>query len=222
MQNKANKKLYAFIAIVLAISLLALYGLKQEISVSALKSHTQSFGYLAPAVYILIFTLIPLTLIPNSLVAISGGALFGVYCGTFYTVIGAVFGATLSFVLSRYFGKNIAEKHFKNKAQWINEHAEKSGFMIVFLLRLIPVVPFDAISYGAGLSRIRYFDFAGATSLGILPGVLVYSNIGDKSVDIHSADFLLSVAILLALVALSHALKKHYALKDIQKISTTT
>lgn len=222
MQNSAKIKLIVFIAIVLAISLLALYGLERDISISELKNFTRSFGHAAPAVYILIFTLVPLTPIPNSLLAISGGALFGVYYGALYTVIGAVFGATLSFGLSRYFGKNIAENLIKNKARWINDQAERSGFTLIVLLRLIPLVPFDAISYGAGLSRIRYFDFASATILGIIPGVLVYSNIGDKSSSIQSAEFCGALAILAALIAVSHILKNKYTLKDIQKIRITT
>ena len=222
MQNSTKIKMIVFIAMFFAISMLALYGLERDISISELKNFTQSFGHAAPAMYILIFTLIPLTLIPNSLVAISGGALFGVCYGALYTVIGAVLGATLSFGLSRYFGKNIAENIINNKARWINDQAEQSGFTLIFLLRLIPLVPFDAISYGAGLSRIRYFDFASATILGIIPGVLAYSNIGDKSINIFSADFWLSLAILIALVAVSQILKKQYTLKDIQKISTTT
>ena len=94
--------------------------------------------------------------------------------------------------------------------------------MIVFLLRLIPLIPFDAISYGAGLSKIRYMDFLGATCIGILPGVLVYSNIGDKSLDIYSADFYLSLAILALLVAVSHYAKKRYTLKEVQKASITS
>ena len=98
MHHQAKTKLFAFMATVLALSLLAVFALDQEITVGTLKEYTQSFGAFAPLIYVLIFTLVPLTLIPNSLLAISGGALFGLYYGSLYTLIGAAFGATLSFV----------------------------------------------------------------------------------------------------------------------------
>ena len=215
-------RLVIFLAILAVASYLAFDGSAAGIGLAKIKGYIRSFGYFAPLVYILIFTLVPLTVIPNSLLAISGGALFGIYYGTLYTIIGALSGATIAFALSRYLGKSIAEKLIKQKADWLNEHAEKNGFMIVFLLRLIPLIPFDAISYGAGLSKIRYMDFLGATCIGILPGVLVYSNIGDKSLDIYSADFYLSLAILALLVAVSHYAKKRYTLKEVQKASITS
>ena len=215
-------KLVIFLAVLALASYLAVDGSTAGIGLASIKGYIQSFGFCAPLVYILIFSLVPLTIIPNSLLAISGGALFGIYYGTLYTVIGALSGATLAFAISRYLGKSIAEKLIKQKADWLNEHAEKNGFMIVFLLRLIPLIPFDAISYGAGLSKIRYMDFLGATCIGILPGVLVYSNIGDKSLDIYSADFYLSLAILALLVAVSHYAKKRYTLKEVQKAGITS
>ena len=222
MQKTAKTKLCGFAATVLAISLLAIYGLQHEITIAALKDYTQSFGNFAPAIYILIFTLVPLTLIPNSLVAIAGGALFGFAYGALYTVIGAICGATLSFGLARYFGKTLAEKLIRNKVQWLSNHAEQNGFLIVLLLRLIPIVPFDAISYGAGLSRIHYRNFLSATCIGILPGVFVYSNIGYQANNIHSQAFCFSIVILVALIALSHFLKKRYSLASIQKLGVTS
>ena len=218
MHHQAKTKLCIFMATVLALSLLAFFAFEHEITVGTLKEYTQSFGSFAPIIYILIFTLVPLTLIPTSLIAISGGALFGLYYGSLYTLIGAAFGATLSFGLSRYFGKTLAEKLISNKAQCFSEHAEKNGFLFVFLLRLIPFVPFDVISYGAGLSRIRYIDFLCATCIGILPGVVAYSNIGDKSSDIHSIEFYTSITILIALIAVSRTLKKLCSLKRLQEL----
>ena len=134
-------RLVIFLAILAVASYLAFDGSAAGIGLAKIKGYIRSFGYFAPLVYILIFTLVPLTVIPNSLLAISGGALFGIYYGTLYTIIGALSGATIAFALSRYLGKSIAEKFIRHKADWLNGHAEKNGFMIVFLLRLIPLIP---------------------------------------------------------------------------------
>ena len=47
-------------------------------------------------------------------------------------------------------------------------------------LDLIPLFPFDIISYAAGFSGVKFKDFALATILGIIPGIFVFINIGDK------------------------------------------
>ncbi len=214
-------RLTLLLTVVSAIGYFALSGISANVSLAELKNYIQSFGPLAPAIYILVFTLVPLTLIPNSLVAIAGGTLFGIYYGTLYTILGALFGASLSFALSRSLGRTAIEKLLKNKAIWLAKCTGQQGFAVVFMLRLIPIIPFDAISYAAGLSKIRYPDFIAATALGIVPGVLVYTNLGDKSVELFSPDFWLALVILALLVAVSSIIKRRYPLENIQRISRT-
>jgi len=214
-----NIRIIVLIITISVICLLAFNGITTRISLSEIKDYIRSFGPLAPGIYMLMLTLVPLTLIPNSLIAISGGAIFGIYYGTLYTTLGALFGATLAFSISRYFGKDLTEKLVRQKAEWFDGKDGKNGFMIIFLLRLIPIVPFDVISYGAGLSKIYYVAFLSATLLGIVPGVIVYSNIGDKASNVLSVEFWLAVGMLAALVLLSHLLKKKFTLKKIQKAS---
>ena len=213
-------KIMVLIATITFIIYLAFNGIVANITLNEIKDYIRSFGPLAPTIYILILTLIPLTLIPNSLIVISGGALFGIYYGTLYTIIGALFAATLAFSISRYFGSGVTEKLIKNKTEWFDSNAAKGGFIIIFLLRLIPIIPFDIISYGAGLSKIKYSEFISATLLGIIPGVLIYSNIGDKAVNVLSPKFWLAVGLLITLVLVSNLLKNKFTLKRIQDTST--
>ena len=60
----------------------------------------------------------------------------------------------------------------------------------MLMLRLIPLFPFDVISYGSGLTSIRYKDFLLATFFGTIPGIFVFVNIGAQSVNIGSKSFL--------------------------------
>lgn len=211
-----KKRLFLLIIVIAIISFFAFSGIARQISVGQIKEYINSFGPLAPLIYIIMFTLVPLTLFPDSILAISGGAVFGVYLGALYTIIGAVLGATLSFCISRYLGRSFAEKLIRHKAEWFDEGVEDRGFIIILMLRLIPLVPFDIISYGAGLSKIKYMDFMFATFIGIIPGVFIYSNLGDKALNIMSIEFWLAVGMLVSLFAVSYVLKKKYTLKKIQ------
>ena len=213
-----NKKLILLcLGLVSLLLLCNVCGLFKNTTLEGIKTYILSYGALAPAIYIIMFTLIPLTLFPDSILAIAGGTVFGLFWGTVYTIIGAALGGTLSFYISRSFGRDAVERLIKHKAQWFEDGVEKQGFLLILVLRFIPLIPFDIISYGAGLSKIRYRDFIMATVLGIIPGVLVYTNLGDKVIDIYSWKFICSIFALFALCVVSYYAKKRISLQGIQQ-----
>ncbi len=60
----------------------------------------------------------------------------------------------------------------------LDRYVEEHGVVLIFVLRLIPLVSFDAISYAAGLSGIRFRGFFAATALGMLPGTFAFVYFG--------------------------------------------
>lgn len=183
---------------------------------ASVKSFILSFGSLAPIVYILMFTFVPLTLFPDAILAIASGTIFGLFWGTVYTMIGAACGATLSFFIARFLGRDVVMKLLKHNAQWFDEGVERQGFLIILVMRLVPLIPFDVISYGAGLSKIKFWDFLVGTLIGIIPGVVIYVNLGDKALDVHSPAFYGSLALLIGLFVMSYYFKKKFSFKKIQ------
>ncbi|MEY7999931.1 TVP38/TMEM64 family protein [Clostridium sp. Mt-5] len=171
---------------------------------------------LGPIIYIIMFALVPLTLFPNAILALASGMAFGVLYGMIYTIIGAVLGAALSFYIARFLGKDIVDKLVRGRGKWFEDGVEKKGFLIVFTLRLIPLVPFDIISYGAGLSKIKFKDFLLATTIGIIPGVFIFINLGDKSQNAGSLDFIFALVLLGALVLASYFIKNKISFDKLQ------
>lgn len=184
--------------------------------VETIKTFVLSFGLLAPFVFILLFTLAPLIFFPDGILALAGGLIFGFYAGSFYIMIGALCGGTLSFYLARVYGTWLREKLAHEKLINFQKSVKKHGFIMVLLLRLVPLVPFNIISYSAGFSTIRYRDFFFATLLGMAPGVLVYANIGAQSLAFGTKEFYIAVALLLLLVVVSMVLK-HSVKKRLDK-----
>lgn len=171
-------------------------------------------------IYIVMFSLVPLTLFPDSVLAIAGGLIFGLFNGYIYTTIGALIGGTLSFYISRKLGRNVVKKFTKEKLDKVEEMINEKGFFIVFMLRLIPLFPFDVISYGAGLTSIKYKDFILATLFGTIPGILVFVNIGAQSVNIGSTSFYISIAALILLLGISIILKNKFITKNLENNKT--
>ncbi|SHG75954.1 Uncharacterized membrane protein YdjX, TVP38/TMEM64 family, SNARE-associated domain [Thermosyntropha lipolytica DSM 11003] len=182
-----------------------------------IKNYITSFGIWAPLVFIILFTLVPLTLFPDALLAIAGGMVFGLFYGFIYTMIGAACGATLAFMIARLAGNSLLKKLKNHNIDHLQNLLNRNGFWIVLYLRLIPLIPFDIISYGAGLARIKYRDFILATLLGIIPGVLVYVNLGDKSLSIGSTDFYIALALLIGLTSLAWLFKRKIKLPSLEK-----
>lgn len=190
------------------ITLLKKYGIFNFTSPTQLKEFLSEFGMYSPIIYIVLFTIVPLTLFPDSILAIGGGVAFGLVKGSIYTMIGALCGATLSFYISRILGKEIVDKLTKGKIKELGNRIKEKGFNVILLLRLIPLFPFDIISYSAGLSDIKYRDFISATFIGVIPGIIVFTNIGDKAADIGSVEFYISISLLIMLILLSKKFKK--------------
>lgn len=189
----------------------------QDCTPEKIKNYVHSFGPLAPIVYIILFTLVPLTLFPDSILAIAGGMCFGMVQGYFYTLIGALSGGTLSFFLAKFLGQSFIKKVIKKDMSKLENAMKKGGFFLVFILRLIPLFPFDVISYVAGFSGVKFKDFALATILGTVPGIFVFVNVGDKATDISSSNFYLSIALLVGLIVLSFFLKKKVSIDKFAK-----
>jgi uncharacterized membrane protein YdjX (TVP38/TMEM64 family) len=218
-----NKKMtnilkLVFLLIVIAIIICVFCNMKvlRQCTPQNIKTFVSSYGAFAPIIYIILFTFVPLTLFPDSVLAITGGMCFGMVGGFIFTMIGAIFGSSLSFFLAKTLGHKIFNKFIKNDLSKLENAIKNRGFMLVFILRLIPLFPFDVISYAAGFSGVKFKDFAFATILGIIPGIFVFINIGDKSTEMGSSSSYLSIALLVGLFVVSYALKKKLSIHEIE------
>jgi uncharacterized membrane protein YdjX (TVP38/TMEM64 family) len=78
-------------------------------------------------------------------------------------------------------------------------------------LRLLPVVPFNALNYVFGLSSVRRRDHAVGTAIGILPGSVAFVALGDSIADPGSVGFMASLGAVAVLVAASVVKSRHIA-----------
>jgi uncharacterized membrane protein YdjX (TVP38/TMEM64 family) len=142
-------------------------------------AHIQSVGPAAPIVFILVYALAVVALIPASLLTLAAGAVFGLLPGACYALIGATLGSTAAFLLGRYVARRLVAKRLAAMPRFvaIERAVSAHGRRIVFLLRLSPVVPFNFLNYALGLTTVSVWDFVFA-SLGTVPGAFVYAYAG--------------------------------------------
>jgi uncharacterized membrane protein YdjX (TVP38/TMEM64 family) len=85
----------------------------------------------------------------------------------------------LCFAISSVFGREFVAR--SDRAKGFDRYMEEHGAMMIFVLRLIPLVSFDAISYAAGLTGIPFRKFLLATALGSAPGTFAFVYLGEAS-----------------------------------------
>jgi len=112
---------------------------------------------------------------------------------------GATAGATAAFLIGRRLGRDdlqaIAGRHLGR----LDSLLERQGFLAVLYLRLIPVVPFNALNYAAGVTGVRLRDYVAATAIGIIPGTYAYAALGSTIDRPSSPQFWAAVALLVVL-----------------------
>lgn len=132
-------------------------------------------GPWGPALFIAGYVLATVAAIPGSLLTLGAGAIFGLIGGIAYVFVGAVLGSSLAFLIARYLARPAVERRVASDRRFeqIDAAVAKEGLKIVFLLRLSPLLPYNALNYALGLTRVRFRDFLLA-SFGMLPGTLLY------------------------------------------------
>ncbi|MCS1349983.1 TVP38/TMEM64 family protein [Mechercharimyces sp. CAU 1602] len=176
------KKIWKWFVVVLLIALVWYGRSYLEVNPSEIRQFLLQFGPWAVLIYIGLYTLRPIILFPASVLSLAGGLAFGAVWGTVFTVVGATFGAILAFVLARGLGRKAIAKRLSTRMMSIDKQLEERGFIVILVLRFIPLFPFDGISYMAGLSRVRLTTFTLATFIGIIPGTFAYAFVGSSLV----------------------------------------
>jgi len=164
--------------------------------VAGLRDYIVSFGLWAPVASCFLMVLQALAApVPSFLITFANGLAFGVFWGWMLSLFGHVLAAAVCFGVSRALGRTpvevlVGRTGLESADRWF----ERWGTYAVFAGRLVPGVAFDAISYAAGLTRMRFGGFMLATTLGILPQTFLYSYLGKRAPE-YVGLFLLTTAL---------------------------
>jgi len=170
----------------------------------SVEAFVRSFGAWAPVIYaITYFASAPIPFIAPVLSA-AGGLVFGPILGTILVLFVATGSSLIPFYLARRLGSDwIADKLKGRNIENLYKESEGSGgFLFVFMMRLIPIIPWEIQNYIGGLSKVPVGTFVMATALGIIPGSFSLVFLGSSISDPTSWEFYLAIGInvLIALV----------------------
>jgi len=139
-------------------------------------------------VFIVLYIAAAVLMIPGSLLTLAGGFLFGLGYGFAMVSFASVAGASLAFLIGRFFARDwVSDKlHNLPKFAALDAAVGERGALIVFLTRLSPVFPFNLLNYAFGLTAVPFWTYAGLSWIGMMPATLLYVYLGSIASDLAS------------------------------------
>lgn len=183
-------------------------------SLESVTDYIRSFGIWAVLISFTMMILQSLAApIPAFLITFSNAIIWGWWKGAILSWTSAMVGAGLCFIIARIYGRGVVERFAsKNDLDKVEVFFEKYGRNAILIARLLPFVPFDPISYAAGLTAMSFAGFFIATGLGQLPATIVYSYAAATSS--NPGTWITGLLILFAAVILGYTVKKIWTEKQ--------
>lgn len=123
--------------------------------------------------------------LPGAIVlTLTCGWFFGLWRGMLLVSFASTTGATVAFLISRYLLREPIQNRFGERLATFNQSLEREGAFYLFMLRLIPAVPFFVINVVMGLTPLPARTFWWVSQLGMLPGTAVYVYAGSNVPDL--------------------------------------
>ena len=135
-----------------------------------------SLGAWGPLVYVLIYAGATVAALPGSVLTVAAGALFGSVLGVIVVSVASTLGASLSFLVARYFARDSVEQWLGGSERFrkLNDLSEGHGQIVVAITRLVPIFPFNFLNYAFGLTRVKFWTYVFWSWLCMLPATIVY------------------------------------------------
>lgn len=171
-----------------------------------MRDEIRSYGALAPVVSIALILLHIIVPFPAEVLTLANGLAFGFWGGLAVTWSGFMMAALIIYAAGRLWGRPILERFVPERYRSrLDEWLEREGFFPLLAMRLIPLVPFNALCLGAGVARAPLWTYTWTTGVGILPlGValtLLGSRLGATEASLGPSFWIVIGALLFAVLA---------------------
>lgn len=177
-----------------------------DMSPESIAVFMQQYKVIAPLLFIALCALKPVfVFLPSFGLTIVAGTLFGSLLGTLYVGVGGACSTVVGYYFAQWIGRDAAQRVISRSPFFsgMEEHSRKSPFKTVLYLRIINL-PWDVVTYWAGLSGIRFRDFYAASLIPLIPISFIYTYFGSHVFEPMSAGFIIPLMLMLLLGAVPH------------------
>jgi uncharacterized membrane protein YdjX (TVP38/TMEM64 family) len=167
----------------------AFFLIVQAIGPERMRDAVAAAGPLAPIVYVLLKAVtVVVTPISGTPLRLTAGALFGFWDGVALSVLGSVLGGSANFWIARRFGHRVVERLLGPAALARVEPmlGRLASWKALALARVVLAPFWDALSYGVGLTRLRYKTYLAVAIVGDLVPTMVLVGLGSSVAELGS------------------------------------
>lgn len=177
-------KISIFGIIILAIVILnSHYGWSDYISdtknLEFIKQIVNENILLAVSIYIIVTIIGCVVLaIPGVTFAVFAGILFGPILGIFACLIATTIGASIAFIVGRFFLKDMIKPMLeKNKTlkKLLFSDNDKSDLILLMITRMVPIFPYNLQNFAYGITDIGFWKYTIYTFIFMFPGVSFFT-----------------------------------------------
>lgn len=204
-----------FLFFLLLFSTIAVYRLNKAgiIDLNKILELIKSSKYLAPFIYILIYSIGPAIFFPSLILTIISGIIWGPFWGVIFSITGATIGCSVPFLLSRYLFYDFVKKSFGFK-RWerLRKLVLENGWKVVAFTRLVPIFPFPILNYLYGITPIPFLHYVITSFIFMLPACIAYVYFGSSLFDLITSGgifrFFISILLISLFMFIPYILKK--------------
>ena len=145
---------------------------------ATISDRVDDYAGVIPLAFVVAHSLASLTFVPRTVMAVVAGLLFGMWEGILWAMTGAMAGALTGFWLARYVAADLVVVEDIPRLGPLLRRAEKDGWRLVLISRLVPVLPHSLVNYALGLTQLSSIAYIVGTALGVLPTTLIFVDLG--------------------------------------------
>jgi len=144
---------------------------------------TESFSrhWWAPLVVVLAYTPTSIVMFPRPLITLAAVVSFGPWAGLTYAMTGVLLASAAGFYAGRAFGRQTVRRFAGRRLNRLSHALQQRGVLAITAVRLVPIAPFIVESMVAGAIHIKLWQLSVGTFLGMLPGALMATVLGDAA-----------------------------------------
>ena len=110
---------------------------------------------------------------------LAGGLLFGAVLATLLIVVGATTGATILFLAAKMGLGDALLARSGPAVKKMEANFKDNELSYLFVLRLIPLFPFNLVNLVPAFLGVKLRNFVLATAVGIVPATFIYASLGE-------------------------------------------
>lgn len=155
-----------------SIALVEFSPLREYLTPEQFETIVARAGPMAPALLVISCAIGSCFFVPGTIFVAVGTALYGPLLGFAFILPGVLAAATISFFIARKLGRDFVASFIGGRLRKFDDSIARNGFRTILLLRLA-FVPFAAMNFGMGLTKVRFRDYFFATAIGEAATILV-------------------------------------------------